>query len=125
MKKIKILQFPIRNTRGGITNYALNNWKWLDKNKFKCDFGTCSKNLSFENEINNLGAKVKYISCYAEQNREQFIKEVKQLFLTEKYDIVHLHTSFWKSFLVEQIAIECKIPKIIVHSHNTKMNYCL
>lgn len=122
MKKIKILQFPIRNTRGGITNYALNNWKWLDKNKFKCDFGTCSKSLSFENEINNLGAKVKYISCYAEQNREQFIKEVKQLFLAEKYDIVHLHTSWWKSFLVEQIAIECKIPKIIVHSHSTQID---
>lgn len=122
MRKIKIFQFPIRESKGGVTKYALNNWRYMDKNKFECHFGTCSKSLSFEDEIINLHAQVRYISCYAEQNREQFIKEVKRLFLTEKYDIIHLHTNWWKSFLVEQIAIECNISKIIVHSHNTQID---
>ena len=33
MTKIKILQFPIANSKGGITHYALDNWKWMDKRK--------------------------------------------------------------------------------------------
>lgn len=122
MKKIKILQFPIRASYGGITHYALNNWKHLNKDLFECDFATVSKHLDFEQEILDTGARVHYISCYAEENREQFVKEMRELLNNGKYDIVHLHTSFWKSFLVEEIALECKIPKIIVHSHSTYLD---
>ena len=121
-KKIKIFQFPIANSNGGISRYAVNNWKYLDKNKFECDFGTVSKKLDYEQEITNSGARVKYISCYAEDNKEQFEKELYELFLKEKYDVIHLHTSYWKSFLAEEIAIKCNIPKIIVHSHSTQID---
>lgn len=119
MKKIKILQFPIANSYGGITHYALNNWKWMDKNKFQCDFATMSKKLDFADEILETGSKIHYISCYAEENREQFIKEVNQI-LDEGYDVVHLHTKQWKSFLMEEICLERKVLKIIVHSHSTR-----
>jgi len=120
--KIGILQFPIRASYGGITHYAFNNWKHLDKKKFACDFATVSKHLGFEKEITESGAGLHYISCYAEENREQFIEEMRVLLKNGKYDVVHLHTSFWKSFLVEEIALECKIPKIIVHSHSTHID---
>lgn len=119
--KIKIFQFPIANSNGGISKYAVNNWRFLDKNKFECDFGTVSKKLDYEQEITNSGAKVKYISCYAEDNQEQFEKEFYELFLKERYEVVHLHTTSWKSFLVEEIAVKCNIPKIIVHAHNTSV----
>lgn len=119
--KIKTFQFPISNSNGGISKYAVNNWYFLDKNKFECDFGTVSKHLDYEQEIINSGARVKYISCYAEDNKEQFEKEFYELFSKEKYDVVHLHTTSWKSFLVEEIAVKCNIPKIIVHAHNTSV----
>lgn len=118
MKKIKILQFPIANSNGGITHYALNNWKWMNKDIFQCDFATMSKRLDFEDEILEMGSKIHYISCYAEVNKEQFRKEVHKI-LTNGYDVVHLHTKQWKSFEMEELCVECGVPKIIVHSHST------
>jgi len=122
MRKIKIFQFPIRNSNGGVTHYAMTNWQHLNKDLFECDFGTVSKHLDFEDTIKASGANVRYISCYAEENQKQFADEVKNILWHGKYDIVHLHTNWWKSFLVEEIARECGIPKIIVHSHNTKVD---
>lgn len=117
MKKIKVLQLPIVNQRGGITHYAMRNWDFIDKTKFHFDFVTFSKSLDFENELTREGCKVHYVSCYAEEDREQFITELKEI-LAEGYDAIHLHTGYWKSFLVEEIAIEMGIPTIIVHAHN-------
>lgn len=118
MKKVKVLQFPIANSKGGITHYALDNWKWMDKSKFQCDFVTMSKKLDFADEILATGSRIFYISCYAEQNKEQFVKEFDKI-LSEGYDVVHLHTKQWKSFLVEELCKKHGIPKIIVHSHST------
>lgn len=119
MKKIKVLQFPIANSYGGITHYALNNWKWIDKERFQFDFATMSKRLDFADEILETGSKIHYISCYAEENEQQFIDEINRI-LDEEYDIVHLHTKQWKSFLVEKLCLERKVPRIIVHSHSTR-----
>lgn len=117
--KIKVLQFPIANSFGGITHYALDNWKWMNKDKFQCDFATMSKKLDFADEVLATGSKIHYISCYAEENEKKFIDEVNKI-LDEGYDVVHLHTKQWKSFLMEQVCLERNVPKIIVHSHSTR-----
>lgn len=119
MKKVRILQFPIANSNGGITHYALNNWKYMDKEKFQCDFATMSKKLDFAEEILKTGSKIHYITCYAEQDEAQFRKEINAI-LDEGYDVVHLHTKQWKSYLVEEICRERHVPKVIVHSHSTR-----
>jgi len=121
MKKIKVLHFPIRNNIGGVTQYALNNWKYIDKERFQFDFATLSKNLDYEDELIKQGCKVFHISCYAEDNKTQFAKEINQI-LDENYDVIHLHTSYWKTFCIEEIAKQRKVPKVIVHSHNTMVN---
>ena len=118
MAKVKILQFPIANSFGGITHYALDNWKWMDKEQFQCDFATMSKKLDFADEILNTGSKIHYISCYAEENKEKFIEEFSAI-LDEEYDVVHLHTKQWKSFLVEELCKAKGVKKVIVHAHST------
>ncbi len=122
MKKIKILQFPIANSKGGITHYALENWRWMDKSRFHCDFATMSKHLDFEDEIRATGSNIFYISCYAEENKERFTDEFRKILAEGNYDVVHLHTKQWKSFLVEEICKEYCVSKIIVHSHNTEID---
>lgn len=122
MGKVRIFQFPIRNSYGGITHYAINNWRYLDKERFSCDFGTISRHLDFEDEIRSSGAGLRYISCYAEEDKERFSEEIYNTLRSGGYDAVHLHTSFWKSFLVEEIARDCGIPKVIVHSHSTMVD---
>jgi len=118
IKKIRILQFPIANSNGGITHYALGNWKWMDRNQFICDFATMSSKLDFEDEILSTGSKIYYISCYAEENQEKFVREFDEI-LTKGYDVVHIHTKQWKSCLVEKMCKNHQIPKVIVHAHST------
>jgi len=118
MKKLKILQFPIANTGGGVTQYVLKNWDFIDKSRFQFDFVTLSNSIDFENRIIEQGCKVHHISYSAEKNQEQFILEFNRI-LDEEYDVIHIHTMSWKSFLVEQIAKKREIPMVIVHSHNT------
>lgn len=121
MKKIKVLQLPIANARGGITQYALQNWKFIDKSIFQFDFATRSKTLDFADELIQDGCKIHYLSCSSEEDERQFIKEINRI-LDESYDVVHLHTSYWKGFLVEKLALERNCPNIIVHSHSTMID---
>lgn len=121
MNKIKVLQFSIGNIKGGITQYVLQNWKFIDKTQFQFDFATMSEKLDFADELSRKGCKVHYISCYAENNEKQFIQEINQI-LDENYDVIHIHTCYWKGFLVEKLASQRGIPKIIVHAHNTMID---
>ena len=72
MNKIKILQFPIANSNGGITHYALNNWKFMDKDCFHCDFATMSKKIDFENEIIIYLVMLKIIRNSLDMNLKKF-----------------------------------------------------
>lgn len=75
MKKVKVLQFTVAKTKGGRTLYVLNNWKQIDKEKFQFDFITFNRELDFEQDLVKEGCRVWHLSCYPEDDREQFIKE--------------------------------------------------
>lgn len=119
MRKIRVLQFPIANSKGGITQYVLQNWKYIDRSRFQFDFATMSKSLTFAEQLEKDGCKIYYISCYAEENKKKFIEEFRRILAEGNYDVVHLHTKHWKSFLVEQIAKEVGVKKIIIHAHSS------
>ena len=57
------------------------------------------------------------MSCYPEDNREQFIKEFDAV-LEHGYDIIHINTSYWRDTIVEERAKAKGIRKIIIHAHN-------
>lgn len=85
--RIKVLQFPIGNTKGGVTHYALNNWKFIDKSKFHFDFATMSPYLSIEKEIERTGANIYHITEYAEKNPEKFYDEFCAILKKGNYDL--------------------------------------
>lgn len=120
-KKVRILHFSVANTKGGITQYILNQWKFIDKMKFQFDFVTFSKQLDFEYDLVSEGCKVYYVSTYAEQDERLFCEEIGEIF-SHGYDVVHLHTSNWSRFLLEDLAKEAGIPKIIIHAHNSDIH---
>lgn len=117
-RKYRILHFPIRNTNGGVTRSAMKFWKYIDHNRFQFDFATCSAKLDFEQYIIDQGCKVHYISCYAEQDSEQFCNEFREILMKGHYDAVHLNTSWWKSFDAELVAKEVGVKIILVHANN-------
>ena len=118
MQKLKVLQFTISNSKGGRSQYVLNNLRFIDRKKFRFDFVTFSPKIDYEDELTSLGCKIHYVTCYPEENEIQFIKEFKVI-LSYNYDVIHIHTGFWKSFIVEKLSREAGIPLIIVHSHNS------
>lgn len=117
----KVLHFTIANSGGGITKYVLRLWKYIDRDRFHFDFVTMSKELDFAERLEAEGCKIYYLSTYAEDDREQFIREVNEI-LENGYDIVHLHTGWWRGYVLEELAREAGVPKIIVHSHNTDVH---
>lgn len=117
-KKIKVLQFTIAATKGGRTLYVLNHWNHIDKSRFQYDFITFSPHLDFEQQLLDEGCAVHHISCYPEQDRERFIKELDAI-LEHGYDVIHIHTSYWKDTIVEERAKAKGVKKIIIHAHNT------
>ena len=118
MKKIKILQMPIRNARGGITQYALRNWEHIDKSRFLFDWVTLDKELSFEPELARQGCQVYHLSYRQEDDEARFRAEMEAI-LANGYDAIHLHTSYWRGFLAEELAVKAYVPRIIVHAHST------
>lgn len=117
--KIRVLQFPIGNTKGGVTHYALNNWRFIDKSQFHFDFATMSPYLSLEENIRRSGADVYHITEYAERNPEKFYDEFCLILKKGNYDVVHLHTSHWKSMVAEKAVKDVGIPYAVLHAHNS------
>lgn len=120
MRKIKILHFPIRNTNGGITRTAIKYWKHIDKSRFQFGFATCEKvHLDFERELIDSGAEVHYISCYAEEDENKFASELGKILIENKYDAIHLNTSWWRSFTAEKVAKDLGVKVILVHARSS------
>ena len=116
--RIRLLQFTIAGSKGGRTQYILNLWRHIDHTRFRMDFVTFSDKLDFEEDLICDGCKVFHVKNYPEINREGFISEFKQI-LSNKYDIIEIHTSFWKDTIVEELSKEAGIKKIVIHGHST------
>lgn len=119
MDKIRVLQFPF-SANNGVSTYATNNWRHIDKSRFLFDFAVVRKSFNpvWEENLVRSGAGIKKIFCSADKEPNLYREQVHNM-LYGNYDVVHLHTSFWKRLTIEEIAVECKIPKIIIHSHNS------
>ena len=122
MKRKKVLQMPVRNAKGGITQYALRNWGHIVKSRFLFDWVTLDKELSFEPELIGQGCGVHHLSCRQEDDEARFRAEMEAI-LANGYDAIHLHTSYWRGFLAEELAIIANVPRIIVHAHLDTVHY--
>lgn len=114
---IKVLQFPIASSQGGYTQYVTNIWRLMNRDMLHFDFVTFSKTIDFAEELIRGGCKVYQISTYPEEDMKTFMEEFGKV-LDSGYDIIEVHTSFWKNTIVEQMAKERNI-KVIVHAHST------
>ena len=120
-KKIKVLQFSIAASAGGRTQFLLNLWRNIDRKKFIFDFITFSEKLNFEDELIESGANVFYIHNYPENNKDGFVREFNKI-LSNRYDVIHIATSYWKDTIIEELARQAGIKKIIIHSHSSGIN---
>lgn len=119
MEKIKVLHLtPPDSHGGGIGSYIFGHYRYMDQERFQFDFLTRDKGLKNAEEYSEFSYRVHLLPCTAGENRELFISQIGQI-LDEGYDILHLHTSFWTGFLLEEIAMKKGIRKVIVHAHSS------
>lgn len=117
-RKVRVLQFPLAASKGGITQYVLDLWKNIDRARIHFDFLTFSPVLDFEEGLIDEGCRVYHMSCYPETDCERFSMEFKAV-LDNGYDVIELHTSYWKSTIMEVMAKQHGGCKVIVHAHST------
>ena len=117
-RKIRILQFPLAASKGGVTQYVLNLWKSINKNIIQFDFLSFNSKLDFEEELLKEGCIIHHISCYPEVNKERFVAEFSAV-LRYRYDVIELHTGHWKSTIMEEMAKKYGGCKVIIHAHGT------
>lgn len=120
MRPIKVLHLTSAYRVGGVDTYIFSHYKYMNRDRFQFTFMTRNGSLQDAEQFQEFSYDVKLLPTTAAGDRELFIKRVREI-LMEGYDVLHLHTSYWTGFLIEEIAKEIGIPKVIVHSHNTSI----
>lgn len=117
---MKILVYGISPEIGGVSEYMMNLFRNIDNNKIQFDFIVTGNKCLYEDEINELGGKVFYIT----QKKECILKNIKELFnILKKCKNSHKIFYFNTSGIYYNLPILfAKFNKYIVitHAHNTK-----
>ena len=120
MKKILHMTPPIVNN--GVYKYIFSNLKYIDKSEYEFAFLTQAKaDLEATEEYKKYGFKIHNFTTTQRENPEKFRQEIVDI-LSMDYDVLQLHTSFWRGFLIEEIAMEIGVPKVVVHSHSSNID---
>ncbi len=116
---MRILHMTPPIVNNGVYRYIFNNWEYMDHNKFEFSFlMQAPDELMKTDEWRKYGFEIRHFSIPQRVDPERFRKEIYNI-LSDGYDVIHLHTSYWRGFMIEEIAMELGIPRVIVHSHSS------
>lgn len=119
----KILHMMPPEVSNGVFQYVFSHMPYMDRSKYEFSFLTrAADELVKTREYREYQFPVYHLNGVQREGRERFRKEVRSI-LDHGFDAVHLHTSSWRGFLIEEIAMEMKIPKVIVHSHSSGIDF--
>lgn len=116
--KIRVLQMTPQEVNNGVYKYVFGYLPYLDNKEYDVGFLT----RGYE-ELNRIRQQKKYsfkIHPFLNTQRDNakgLEQEVRKVL--SEYDIIHLHTSSWRGFMIENVAMEMGLDKVIVHSHST------
>ena len=119
----KILHMMPPEVSNGVFQYVFNHMPYMDLSEFEFSFLTrAAGELLNTKEYERYRFPVYALNGVQRSGREGFIREVRSI-LSQGFDAIHLHTSSWRGFLIEEIAMEMKIPKVIVHAHSSGIDF--
>ncbi len=116
---MKILHMTPADVSNGVYHYIFSHMAHMDTGKFRFSFLTKgAQGLRQTGECREYGFPVHMLHTVQRDGRQAMEREIREV-LGEGYDAIHLHTSSWRGFLIEEIAMEMGIKRVIVHSHST------
>lgn len=108
--------------KNGVYRYIFNHLKYIDRDRFEFSFLMQDpKELMKTEEYEKYRFEIRSFSIPQRVDPVRFRKEIVEI-LSDRYDVLHLHTSYWRGFMIEEIAMELGIPKVIVHSHSSSID---
>ena len=117
MKKVLYVHGGLLNT-GGTEAVMMNYYRNIDSDKVHIDFLLHGfGEAAYDNEIIANGGKIFNVIPKG-QNFKENAQQIKDILLTEKYDIVHSHMDAGNAQVLK-IAKEVGVDIRISHSHNT------
>lgn len=118
-EKIKILHMTSPDINNGVYRYIFNHMCYMDMQKYQFEFLTKgAEALRATKEYKQYGFPVYALHNTQRGSQEGLRREIADI-LSRGYDAIHLHTSSWRGFLIEQVAMEMGISQVIVHSHSS------
>lgn len=115
----KILHMTPPDINNGVHRYLFNHMQYLDHEKFQFAFlNRNAEKLMKTPEYQKYHFEIQSFHNTERDSRDGLRREIIRI-LSKGYDVIHLHTSIWRGFLIEEIAMEMGIPKVIVHAHST------
>lgn len=104
--------------RGGIEAFMMNYFRNIDPAKVHIDFLVHGYGKGeFDDEIEAKGSKILHVPTKS-KHPIKYVKELKKIFLTGEYDIVHSHVDAMSCWILK-VAKKCGVKVRIAHSHNT------
>lgn len=118
MRKIKVLHMTPPQVNNGVYQYLFSCMPYVDFEKYQFDFLTrCAEELSETNEYRKYRFGINQLFGTQRKDNESFEREINSV-LERGYDVIHLHTSSWRGFKIEELAMRWGM-KVIVHSHSS------
>lgn len=115
---MRILHMTPPDVNNGVYRYIFSHMKYMDNRRFRFAFLTKgAEALRQTAEYRKFGFEVYELKGVQREGAAGFRQEIMQI-LSNGFDIVHLHTSSWRGFMIEEVAMELKVPRVIVHSHS-------
>lgn len=116
----RILVYGISPGIGGVSEYMMNLFRYVDRNMIQFDFIITGDKCFYEEEINKLGGKVFYITA----KKDNFLKNIKELktileICKEDHRVFYFNTS-GIYYNIPFILAKLKKYVVITHAHNTK-----
>ena len=119
----RILHMTPPEIKNGVYRYIFNHMPCINQEDYQfCFLTKNAEELLDSPEHERFNFPVYKLNSVQRNGREAFIKEIKGI-LSEGFDVVHLHSSAWRGFLIEEVAMEMGIGKVIVHSHSTGIDF--
>lgn len=120
---MKILHMTPPEVQNGVYQYIFNHMAFIDQSKYEFSFLTkAAGELRETKEYEKYRFPIYHLKGVQRNGRNEFEKEIRGI-LGQGFDVIHLHTSAWRGFLIEEIAMDMKIPKVVVHSHSSGIDF--
>lgn len=115
--KILYVGLDVKPYIGGIETFILKSVENIDRNKYIIEFLAYKGDVPcFYDEFSNMGLQFRFITKRKE-NYVRNLRELKELLIEQKYDIVHCHMNSYSYIAPCIMAIKLG-SKVIIHAHN-------